>query len=207
MSVKLKYGFRKWLVNAFGALGYVGVLLGWMWTIVLYLNFLKSFFVSIAPEIEDKIDQAPIVVPTDGSLVTSEGSLIGVVFAVIITAAVIVLTLYVLIKAPSVAIKTTRKIVHDTAEYVAPVVLKTQHIAPTPPAVKTTTRHIMVVLKIIAIVVPILLGFVSRFLQQQVVDSTVALYGSVAIGLLACILFGLQYLLAKVLSVRRSDIR
>lgn len=206
MSARVKYGLRKWIVNAFGTLGYVAVVFGWLWTIILYLNFLKDFLVSVAPEVKQKIDEAPIVVPTDAQLVVGEGSLIGIIFAVVVTIAVVILTLYVLIKAPSVAIRTSQKIVHDTAEYVAPVVLKTQHITPTEPAVKKVTRSIMVIVKLAAVCIPAVLSCVASFVERPVIDSAVGAYGGLLLGAVACIFFGLQYLMAKVLSVHRSDI-
>ena len=199
MTVEAKYNCRKNISNIFGALGYFACLMQWFWATILYISFLKSVVLFISPETNN-------VVTKTNTVVNYGSNTPSIIFAVIVTILVLILTIYVLIKMPSTVLKTSKKVVAETAESVAPIVLKVQHKKDTKKNHIKLTSQIVLVIKIVLVIIPIILSFMSKLLKTQMFDFNIVMFVGVWLAAFTLIFFAFQYLIAKFLAVRNQDL-
>lgn len=205
MPSKSKYGVKKNIANLFGGFGYLSLSLQWVWVIILQISFIKGLVVLVAPGIDTTPPPpSPAVEP---SVSTSGGSPEAlVVLGVIVTIAIIILSVYILTKIPSTVVKTSHKVVQETAEHVAPAILRVQHVESTPVKVKGLTFKLVIIIKSLLIVVGAALPLTSQFAAEPVVEFSAAVYVGLALASATIFFFGMQYILVRVLSVKRQDI-
>ena len=120
MNKKTKNNFKKYIVNFFGAIGYFFNSLQWLWVVLLY----SSLITGLAKIMEQ--EPSSHVVKTS-PVIDMSSSIPMMIITAIIVIVMSVLTIYILIKIPSSLIKASKKVVHEAAENVAPIVLKAQN--------------------------------------------------------------------------------
>jgi len=193
--------FKKGLVNFFGSLGYLACLLQWLWAVILYSDILKS----IASSFQSNAETAPVVDHSTVGFVAP--SLPVIIFGAVVVLVMIALTIWVIVKVPSEIAKASKKVVGETAERVAPFVLKFQHKKITEKNRKKLTPRIIILIKLILLVLPIALAFSSILLDKPVFVLSVVTYATLFLACISLIFFVLQYILAKLFSINRQDIR
>jgi hypothetical protein len=197
MQTKTK--LKKNVVNLFGTLAYLFCTLQWLWAIMLNLSLIEGFVSFVSPRVENHV-----VPPTTYAATDSSMSLITVV--IVIAALVVLLTGYVLVKMPSAIVKTEKKVVHETAENVAPVILRIQHKEDTAKSQRKITLRIIIAFKMLLIIAPVILFFTPQSAENRMIDSSIAMYVSLWLACLSVVLFAFQYSLASFLSVSKRDI-
>ncbi len=199
MDKRKKINLKKIAVNLFGAIGYFFCSLQWFWATALYLSVIQNFVVFISPEPSKKVNiSSPAVYLNPNPLTTA--------LSVIILIIVVMFTLYITLKLPSTLAKTSKNIVHETAEKIAPITLKLQHKKDTKKMRLQLTPRIILIMKILLILVPILLAFMSQFIQKQSIDFFIAMYVSLGLACLSLIFFAIQYSLARFLPVKYQEL-
>jgi len=167
---------------------------------LLYFSLINSLFLLIsANSTKINIDKTPAAV----------GPSVGIpfiAFSVIIIVVMLALTIYVIFKVPSTIVKTGKKLVNETAEDIMPLLLKAQHKKDTKKRHLKLTSLLVLIIKIGLLITPLALSLLSRFLEKQMFDYNVVIFISLWLAGFSFISFCLQYLLAKVLAVKRQDI-
>lgn len=199
MIAEANYNRKKNVSNIFGALGYFACLMQWFWVVIIYSSLLKSAVLLVSP------DADKVATRTD-AVVGSGVSMPSVIFAVIVTIVVLALTIYVLIKMPSAVLKTSKKIVNETAETVAPIVLKVQHKKDTKKNHIKLTARIVIIIKTVLLVIPIVLAFLSQLLKTQMFGFNIVMFIGIWLAAFTVTFFIFQYLIAKFLLVKNQDL-
>jgi len=197
--MQTRNNFKKHVTNFFGALGYMLCSLLWLWTVMLYFSWIEKIVVIVSPNVEN-----PVVEPS--VVVNSSSGMLPMFFAIAVTIIMAAVTIYIIIKIPSVIINTSKKVVHNTADNVTPIVLKIQHKGDNKKNRIKLSFKLVLVIKILLIVIPIILTFCSQFIEKQLFDLFLATYVSFWIASLCVLFFAFQYFLASLLSVKRQDL-
>lgn len=182
------------ITNTFGAFGYFFGFLEWFWVIMLYFSVIQSLARFVAPTTQQQVQQAPslsFVLP---------GPVETAVIA-ITTVLMVALSIYVLIKIPSSIVKTGRKMVQNTSQQAAPLVIRTQHKKDTKKTRLRITAKLIVVGKLLIVALPIIATLLSCLLDKQSIDYTIAVTISCGLATFSMVSFVLQYTLAKLFRV------
>lgn len=201
MTRKTKTNITEKIANSFGSVGYFFCTLQWLWSTMLYFSLIESFTNYITPVVEtEEVVQISYVVDKspDASLMVIAG---------IITVIIIIITIYALIKTPSTVVKASKTVVHGTATAVTPIVMRVQHrkIEDKVSRRKITSR-LIILLKILLVIIPIILAFTSAFLEVQKIDYSIAIYASIWLASFSIIFFALQYIMARLFSIKNKEI-
>ena len=188
---KKQSSFTLSFVNFFGTLGYMSVILQWLWVVVLYGPALmdtplKQLF--FPPEGE------PIITPPVHEAATQ--SPLTIALAVGITIIVLAITIYVIIKAPSAVGKTGKKVTHSAAKAVIPVITKHKPIKKE--FRRKLTIRITALSKMFLVIIPLVGILPVQFLSELPVSFDIILIITVVNALLSLLFFGLQYAMARV---------
>lgn len=185
------------LVTFLGGLGYLSVILQWLWAGMIVLPvLLKNDTVRLFLLPQHTSHPAPSV--TTGSL-----SLLSLFVAIVVTAIVVLVSVVILIRLPLMIAKTSHKAVAKTSNFVLPVV--THHKRLTPAKKRRLRTEIIVGLKLTACVAPLLLLGVSFFIPPPLAIELVFVVG-LWLALSSLVWFGLEYLVAKLLKLPLGDI-
>ena len=186
--------------NIFGVSGYLICSMQWLWFVLLYFSLIdraSSFFIS-------QNSNQPII--NIQSTTNNSPDIFAVIFMGIIIVLMIVLTVYCLIKIPLTIVKSGSKVVNETAENLAPIILNVQKKKDT----KTRRFKLSVKLAIIAksslITLPLILSLSSKLLDKQMVPYEIAFYASLWLFGLSLISFVVQYLFAKIFYVSYKEL-
>jgi hypothetical protein len=198
--MEAKTNFKKNFVNIFGAFGYFFSSMQWIWAVMLNFSLIKLLVLFISPNIDNTVTKP-------SSVVDLGSSPLFMIIAGTITIAMIVLTVYVLVKMPSIVVKTSKKVVRETADNVAPIVLRAQHKKDTKKNLIKLTPRIILLLKILLIIIPFLLTFTVQSMENQMIDYLTAAYVSLWLACISGAFFAFQYTLAKLFVINRQDIR
>ena len=198
MDITKKSNLKSKFTNFFGGLGYFFCVLQWSWVLVLYFNILKDF-VGFFESSDQLVEPTPATIssPISPFLIT-----IGALVVIFMLA----LTFYVIIKMPSAINKSAKKIVHKSADSFAPLVLRIQKKKDNPKNKTKLTFELVLILKIALIIVPIILSILSRFISNQIIDFYIAICTSLFLAGLSLISFVIQYILVKLLIVKKIDV-
>ena len=184
------------LANFFGGIGYIFLILEWLVLVLTYFYWVQSWGI-----IKDIGKDTPPPAPLPDPVSTNDGSLLYVILGVIITVFMIVLALYAFIKLPSMIVKTSRRVVHKTAEFTAPAALHIQHKKVTKKNRIKIAPKLVIILKAIFILIAAGLVFSAQFLSVQKLDfSLVVMMGLWLLGI-SVIAFVIQYVLVKVFRI------
>jgi hypothetical protein len=128
------------------------------------------------------------------------------IIAAAITIIMVVFTIYVIVKMPSTIVKTGKKVVHETADNVTPLVLRIQHKKDTKKNYIKLTPQIILVIKIILIIAPVMLIFTSQSIENQMIDYSIAMFVSFLLTCFTVMFFIFQYFLARLFAIKRQDL-
>ena len=118
----------------------------------------------------------------------------------------LLLTVYIVYKTPITIAKTGEKIVHSTAENIAPIVLHARHKKDTKSNHKIISIRLVIFIKIILIIIPVILSFTSQYIDSKQIDIYIAVYVSLWLACFSILSFAAQYIFAKLLSVKKQDL-
>lgn len=199
MAKKNIANIKRKIVNFFGGLGYLLSMFEWLFVIVIYTSAIKTFLTYITPTVIKPVVSPPPVFDIRSNLLI-------MIVAVIITVAAIILSIYVFVKTPTKVVQVTREAVHQSAEAITPVVLHVQHKMDTPKNHKKMVFNTAVLLKALIVVIPVIACFFSQFTDKQMLSFSITIYTSLCLAGLSALAFVSQYVLARLLSVKRQDV-
>jgi len=128
------------------------------------------------------------------------------IILVVVTIIMVALTIYILIKIPSTIVRTSKNIVHKTAEDATPLILRIQHKKDNKSNHLKLTPRLVLFMKIIILIAPVVLSFTSQFIDKQVIDFYIAMYASLWLACVSVIFFVFQYILASLFAIKRQDL-
>jgi hypothetical protein len=190
---------KRSLTNIFGALGYLACVTQWLWAFTLYTSVILPYVRSVTPK--------TVSPPIQHSIVTVNPSMAILFFLVgsVVTIIIIAISIWVFIKAPSTIVKTASKVVHETAETVAPAVLRIQHKPDTIANYKKVTSKIRRIIKLLFVVVPAIVAIASCLINKPLFDNVTIILSSLALASISIVLFGIQYILQVTLKVSKRS--
>jgi hypothetical protein len=200
MHIKTKNGIKRKFVNMFGAFGYLAITIQWLWAIALYLNVIKDVLIANTPKGARPVQQ--VVTSTSNTPLNPIVYILGI----LITVMAVGMIIYFLVKAPKAIVKTASKVVSDTAESVVPVVLHIQHKKDTQINHTKVNRHVRLLIKCFLLIIPLIAAFISELTQTPLYSSEMTTYSSLILAGLSIVLFGIQYAMAQLLHVKRSNL-
>lgn len=174
-------------------------------TVVVYTGFIKDVLLPLVSKpapVSENPPPPPVVIDLASNPVL-------MIIAIIITFVFTILALYMFIRIPKTLVKTSKQIVHETAETVAPVVMRMQHVGEPerhPVKLKRTKSIIIIIVKILLIVIPFMLILYSGLARQTSLDIGLSSMIGVWLAGLSTFFFVIQYSLAKLLSLKQQDI-
>ncbi len=173
--------------TVFGALGYIAVLLEWLWVVTLTVPWLiedkdiKKFFLMSTPTAEPVhsawVAPAPIVI----------------VFTVILSVIIVVLGIWAAAKAPKRLVKITSRTTHTAAEKIALRITYHHHL----PVKKlfVLTERIVRLIKLGLVTVPVLLVWLVTLYVPVELDSSLVLFVGAYLAIWPLVWFSLQAIL------------
>jgi hypothetical protein len=199
VNIESKTNLKKNVANFFGAFGYIFCSLQWIWVILLYFSLINKFALFIDSNSNSQVTKSTTTASFDSNILLT-------IIAIIIAIVVVVFALYILIKIPSTLVKTGKKIVHETAENTAPLVLMIQHQKDTKRNHIKITARLILIIKTILIIIPVILTFMSQFLEKQMISFYIAMCVSILLVCLSIVFFIFQYFIAILLQVKRQNL-
>jgi len=196
---KKKNNLKRHFVNFFGALGYLVCLMQWLWVVLLYSSVVKSVALFFGSEANNTVSKSPVVFDYSSNLAS-------VIVVVIITLFMTALSIYIIFKMPSIIVKTSKNAVRKTAESVTPLVLRAEHKKDNKKNHIKLSARITMIIKIILLVIPIILAYTSQYIEKQDIDLFLAMYIMIWLLFIAAVFFGLQYLFAMILKIKKQEI-
>lgn len=186
---------RPVLANAFGAFGYVFLVLSWLWS-TLVVGYSSLSVQNIAWLIPKNSDQ-PVSASEPSSLVSGP---LALTIGIVVTIVVVLATLYVFIALPKSIGKKGSMVTRKTASLIIPIV--THHQPVGEPRRIFLTSRIIIIIKSIACLLPI--ASLLLFPNTTTLSPEVVLAGSLFFSLTAIMFFTIQYLLAHFLRNSRD---
>ena len=188
------------IVNSFAVLAYLLLATQWMFSLVAYFPFVASL-----------VPESPVVQPEDqvvGPVFTApdEGSVLSFFIVAAVLVVMVGLTVYILAKIPSAVAKTGRKTVRSGSEALTHVYAKATHQKETKKLRLRLEHRAMVLMKIILLVAPVGLAYGVHLLPDTTLQPEIAIYLSAFFAQIVLVLFALQYLLAYLLGVKKTDL-
>ena len=199
--MSMKHKTKRKITNFFGGFGYFLCAMQWLFIILIYSSYIKDLAKFVSPNIATP----PLVKHVNATVDLSSNPLLLIV-ATFITVIFVALSIYLFIKTPKAIVTTTKKVVHDTAEVVAPVLMRVQHVQETPQRHKIFVLRVTVGIKIFLITMPLILSFCSYYASVRTLDLSVVIFLGVWLAASTTIFFLLQYVLAHMLRIDKQEI-
>ena len=187
---------RLLLVNAFGALFYLAVIMQWLWSLVAYLPYIITFLNGMQTPIEPSAEPVVSTVATSGP-----PSTILLIVGAVVTVAVIGATIWALIKLPSAVGKAGHKMTQQASDYIVPVI--TNHAPISVQKKQYLTARIMIDIKLAVCIVPIVIS-AGTYLLAAAIPYEVTMLVAAALGIASLSLLSVQVLTARWLRVRMT---
>ncbi len=179
-------------VNSFGALAYITLVIQWVLSLLVYAPLLEA----LIPQSE------PTPTPVVASPVVSEEPSMFIFFvAAFITIAVLVLTLVVLARIPLTIARTGKKTVATGSSALTDAYLKVTHKKPTKRLRLTIQPRAAIILKLLALLLPIGFAYGTTFVDDPGIDPTLAVFLAAFLADVVVVCFVAQYSLAYALKV------
>lgn len=186
------------IANFFGGLGYLSIIMQWMWSLALLVPALlenDSLKTLLLPDAPSERDTQIIQVSGD--------SILMIVIAVAVTIIVLAVTLVILIRLPITLVRASRKTFDTAVEAALPVV--SHHKKITKKRQRALSIRIKRILKLLAVLIPLTPFTFSSFIDFGL-DTSIALFVATAFALVSIIWFAMQYGLAKLQKLNESDL-
>lgn len=182
-----------------GGTAYVFCLLGWFWSTILYLPYLQSILDKFESYYPDAVKETGVPIQSSETNVTL--AIVGMV----ITITMICLTIFILARIPITLAKAGRKITHEPAEIIAPLVTRYQHKKNSSKRQRIIAYRLTMAFKILLITLPVILTISSQLVDQPL-DITISIIISSSLGTVAGIFFVIQMLLANLWKLDRKEL-
>jgi len=194
-----KPNFKREFTNFFGSLGYLSCAMQWLWAILLYYSYLIGAVAFITPNpVVEVIETQPIVNQPPNPLMFVFGSIVLIV--------IVALTIYVIVKMPSIIAKTSQKLVHKSADSVAPTLLHIQNKKDTKKNKIKLTFGLVLAIKVFLIIVPVVASYLSQYIKDQTFDFNIAMYVGLFLAGCSLVFFAIQYTFMRLFSISKTDI-
>lgn len=184
---------RRFAANTVGAVGYLLIVLGWLWASILVLTN-----TGILDNLESEPQAASHSVPRLPEFTLPEP--VTVIFLVIIVTLMIVATIYAIFKTPVEAVRQSSRVARTTAIKITPQKShKTNKPIPAKER-KLITARLTFYIKLALTLIPLLVvGGLTIFTHSELsLDPHLAVMISGVISILAILLFAAQYLIAYI---------
>lgn len=200
MKAEARHRIKKTVVNTFGSFGYLSGCMLWLWAVILYLSVIQSTSSFITEH-----SNSQTMEPTNLSI--SMPGPLGIIILAVTVVLMLGITIYAIIAVPRGIVKASNKIVHKTAESVAPAVIRAQHKKDTKRTRLRLTARLILVVKLLLIILPLLITFASKLLEIQFIDYGIAVIVGCGLAALSLLFFAFQYALSALFRIKLSDIR
>lgn len=202
MKKLTKSNYKKVFVNFFGSLGYLICAVQWLWVVLLYFSVVQTIIEFVAPaDNSAKVDITPLV-----PVAHTEPTVFMILLAVVTIIIVIALSVYLIYKVPTTVVKTSKTAVQNTASFIAPIVIKNQHKKESKKLKIQLTTSIILVIKFIIVFVPVILAYVYKYFDDQILNPKYALISSAVLALFGFGFFTIQYMFAWFLKVKNQEL-
>jgi len=164
---------------------------------MIYFQFIKL----LLPSNDNAVQVDKVVAIAD-----NEPNILIIIFAAVVVVITVALTVYYLVKLPSMLVGAGKRVVNKTASSAAPFVLKIKHKKDTKKNRKQMTPKLIIGLKLMLIFIPMIFIYISQFYAIDILAYDMRV--SVGLWLLdfSLAMFFLQYVLARILSVKVNDL-
>lgn len=200
MNKTKQKSIAKVVSNIFGVFGYLICSMQWLWFVLLYFSLIdgaSSFFIS------QNSNQS---ISNIQSTTNNSPDIFAVIFMGIIIVLMVALTVYCLIKIPLTIVKSGSKVVNETAENLAPIILNVQKKKDTKNRRFKLSVKLAIIVKSSLIILPLILSLSSKLLGKQMVPYEIAFYASIWLFGLSLASFVVQYLFAKIFDVSYKEL-
>lgn len=173
------------LANIFGGLGYLSVIMQWMWTVAILLPPILN-----NPSVKEFIlpsqnSSTPVILPQ-----FEGGSIIIIAAAIIFTVLILGISVILLVRLPFKLVEVSKKTVDATIDTALPIV--THHKKMTQKQQKLVSVRLRLFVKLFVVVIPVLLLVPALYMSVPL--STVLIFFIAGIcGVCSLIWFSLQY--------------
>lgn len=197
MKKKTKIDWREIIANVFGMFGYFNVVLQWLFLLIFSLPLIQSLH--FAPS---KPPETPVIILVQPE-VPHDPSILTYIFSACIVIAMIGLSLYVLLRIPISIVRSSHRIVDEGAEAITPIVVRAVHTKNPKKSARNIKPYISLALKLFMSLTPLALLYIlhAQLDFNGISTFTVYLIGGILAGI-SFILFGLQYLIARLGAIR-----
>ncbi len=183
------------IANFFGGLGYIAVVVQWMWSVGLLLVPLgRDGYFDIFLETGSPRNGEPISIGAD-RVAGALPDWFSTVIAIVVVIAVVALTVYALVSLPRLFGKAGKAVTQSTANVVIPRVEKHRHITLSKPQQRRLRLTITWSMKLALIIVPPLLLLVFGFAIEDL-SPRIALLASLLMAGCSLLWFGVQFAVA-----------
>lgn len=187
---------RLLIVNSVAVMAYGACALQWLLALLPYGPLLvRSDFYKTYVEPQESHS---IVVPAHSN--TGGGSWIFIAIAVLLVVGIFIFVAWILFQAPKAIGETGHKITTHTAEAIMPVM--THHVQLTEKKQRSLTAWAIVCIKLLLVIAPFMLTLFSP--SSQFVRHELLNLSALILALWTLLLFGLEYILARLLRVTVS---
>jgi hypothetical protein len=191
---------KKITTNIFGTLGYISILIQWLWVMLAYgpamLNT-QFFQDQLMPKPAPEKPIQPITPQDDSSWIMAG-------LAVLITVLVLLLVIFIVLKAPIAIAKTGKNITHKTTDKIVPLVTHKKELKARER--RRLTMRILISIKLIGAVLSFLIILPAQLIDSLEIDFAILLFvASVSAGF-TVVAFVAQHLLARYFKLNSKDV-
>lgn len=185
---------KKFIANTAGAVGYLLVVLGWLWAtvfLVTSVEFLENFTQNRQTESYSELTLPTMSIPDP----------VVVIVAIVVTVVMVGISVFAVYKIPAESIKQSSRVTKSSAENLTKLVERSK-----PLLVKKhqlLTRRLIVYIKLALAIIPTLIvaGLVLFTPNDMQLSPGLAMMITAGTSLLALVFFATQYLAARLLKV------
>ncbi len=177
--------------NTFGSLGYSSVMVQWLTVFAVYFAWIYAYFI-IPMQPEARPEPKPSQV-TGPALEATALSPVTMVLLGILALVMIGMTIYAFIAIPKMVSSAGSKAVKTIASQAAPLALKVQRKPATKKSRLKVSAEIVLLLKALAVGLPLPLAWASHFIDLQVMSAGDALLVAALLAIPSFIFFSVQY--------------
>lgn len=193
-----RISYKHILANTFGAFGYFFCLLQWIWLMIVFLPFILDAVKTIN-EVTTTRSTSP------APAISIEPNIFTIAFASICIAIIMILFIYIIFKIPFTIVNSGRRITHEPAKKLAPLIVSRTHRKVSKKERKQITARLVWTIKGLCIILPLCVTYLVSnphpALSYQII-STVGLLTAA----LTMLTFGTQLTLAFIFSIPRDDL-
>lgn len=186
------------VVNLFGGIAYMVVIFQWV--------IAGAFFIPSFEQLQLAPKQAPVTTAVETSATPDGPTLFTFIGVAVIVLVMLMVTIYVIAKLPATLARSGRKVVHKSSSALTGVVIKATKKKDTKKLRDKLTPKIILYLKLVVVILPLVLAYLSQFQSEPLIEPALALYISALLADMSIFFFIVQYVFARILQVKPVDI-